>query len=435
MTTIAPITGARGNSNSSNISTRPKLSELTSQVSLSDLARLVETYTNSGRKSGSVLSYECPLPSHPATTGRRRTPSLMLKTSKNGSPYWRCYGACDRHGDALDFIAEMETITKGQAIKRLKSFLGIADEYSSSRNPNYVPKPKRAPQTLQKARELAPTARASVPKRPAPTEGQAVLDQYLASRGWPLETATRFGLEAVIHKGSIWIRHPFKDYDLTGKLVVTAWQDRATTELEEGVPYWNSSVGTMTLYNIEALEADGLEGVVLCEGAPDTITASLALDEYPSWVAVGVAGAGNFKPEWSVLLEGLSVVVAFDSDTAGDLASRKLPDILGRALVRKRPTANDLTDEARVLGLVKVGEWLTSGATREAIPTITLQGQEVCRICSRDSSGGLCRTCSKWGEYGSWTKCSRCRSYALDKLGEKCFIGYKCSGVFEEVVS
>ena len=201
---------------------------------------------------------------------------------------------------------------------------------------------------------------------------------------------------------------------------------------------WKTSTGAIGLYRIQHLEADNLEGVILCEGASDTITATLALADFPSWVAVGVAGAGNYRKEWNALLEGLSVVVAFDNDEAGNGGAVKVANLLGRAVTRKRPELNDLTDEAQRVGLPALGEWLTSSTTSRGISrTTTRQEEASCRICSKPSTTAhkLCEVCSSWEFYGTWHQCSECGNFGLSKLGHSCHMKPNCSGTFGEVKS
>jgi hypothetical protein len=277
--------------------------------------------------------------------------------------------------------------------------------------------------------------------KPSNQEGNEALSRYLTERAWPTEVAERFGLEVITYAGKLWVRHPYHDYDEAGTLIPTAYQDRLLVGVLGGVVVenrWKTSTGAIGLYRIQHLEADNLEGVILCEGASDTITATLALADFPSWVAVGVAGAGNYRKEWNALLEGLSVVVAFDNDEAGNGGAVKVANLLGRAVIRKRPELNDLTDEAQRVGLPALGEWLTSSTTSRGISrTTTRQEEASCRICSKPSTTAhkLCGVCSSWEFYGTWHQCSECGNFGLSKLGHSCHMRPNCSGTFGEVKS
>ena len=410
------------------------LSELVKKITEADLASLVATYAGTGRRSGRSTSFLCPLPQHPIRDSKR-TPSFVVTTSKTGSAYWKCFGSCDTHGDALDFVEVMEGLDTGQAVKRLRSVFGLSEASTTT-----TPKPHKPTIKPATVKPTPPTARNIAGSKPAEAVGTKTLETYLEGRAWPFDIVNRFGLEVITYGGELWVRHPFHDYDETGTLVPVAYQDRLVEGLAERLavefPRWKSSTGAIGLYRIQHLETDGLEGVVLCEGASDTITASLALDGFPSWVAVGVAGAGNYRKEWNELLTGLRVVVAFDNDLAGDRGAVKVANELGRSLVRKRPTLKDLTDEAKTIGLQALGEWLTSSTTLTATPT-TSRLVVPCRVCSGVAFEpfGLCGVCSSWQLYGTWRTCSGCASYSLSELGSPCHMSFGCAGKFEEVKS
>lgn len=411
------------------------LSELVQQITETDLVSLVETYAGSGRKSGRSTSFLCPLPSHPIREGQR-SPSFVISTSRgSGSAYWKCYGACDKHGDALDFVEQMEGLSTSQAVPRLRSLLNLAEG-----SPSVTTRPKATRQAVTSV-PTAPKPRNINGDKPSSQEGNEALSRYLTERAWPTEVAERFGLEVITYGGKLWVRHPYHDYDEAGTLIPTAYQDRLLVGVLGGVVVenrWKTSTGAIGLYRIQHLEADNLEGVILCEGASDTITATLALADFPSWVAVGVAGAGNYRKEWNALLEGLSVVVAFDNDEAGNGGAVKVANLLSRAVIRKRPELNDLTDEAQRVGLPALGEWLTSSTTSRGISrTTTRQEEASCRICSKPSTTAhkLCGVCSSWEFYGTWHQCSECGNFGLSKLGHSCHMRPNCSGTFGEVKS
>jgi hypothetical protein len=134
----------------------------------------------------------------------------------------------------------------------------------------------------------------------------------------------------------------------------------------------------------------------------------------------------------------LSVVVAFDNDKAGNGGAVQVANLLGRAVIRKRPELNDLTDEAQRVGLPALGEWLTSSTTsRGGSRTTTRQELALCRVCLNPSTTahGLCQVCSSWEFYGTWHQCSECGNHGLSKLGHSCHMKPNCSGTFGEVKS
>jgi len=320
---------------------RMELSELVARV---DLPALVERYAGHGRHSGGGWLYCCPHPDHPD-----RHPSFSVRQDRSGKWWWRCHSQCGEGGDALDLLKWLEHLTTTDAAGRLRDFLGMPADYGSP-----LPAKKAAP----------PAPRPPLPEitqtLPAETAGRLMAD-YLAARAWPEEVVQAFELSVVLDpRGRPYIRHPFLVPDSEGQKVET-WQDRAWPT---GTPKWVAPAGRpLPLYNVTELELDHITSVVVCEGPADTITASLALAGSADTASVGVAGAGGWKPEWACLFAGLVVVIATDSDPAGEeLAGKVAADLIGTAarVVRVRPSAGDLTDTARRQGLGAVTALLLS---------------------------------------------------------------------------
>ena len=79
-----------------------------------DIVEIVGGYATL-KKRGADLWARCPL--HPD-----KTPSFQV------NPHWqnfRCWG-CDARGDVLDFLQQVESLDKGQAIDRLRELAGGA---------------------------------------------------------------------------------------------------------------------------------------------------------------------------------------------------------------------------------------------------------------------------------------------------------------------
>jgi DNA primase len=79
-------------------------------------------------------------------------------------------------------------------------------------------------------------------------------------------------------------------------------------------------------YNEPAL--DGKDGFIyLCEGAIDTLTVL----NRTSYSAVGIPGAGNFRPEWAKLFANKKVTLCLDGDEAGRKAAGRIQALLAEA--------------------------------------------------------------------------------------------------------
>jgi hypothetical protein len=115
---------------------------------------------------------------------------------------------------------------------------------------------------------------------------------------------------------------------------------------------------------------------VICEGAADTITATLALEGCERVAVVGVPGVNAWKPEWSRLITGLRVVVAADNDEAGKKLEEAVASSVAApvAFVRFHEEQNDLTETAKSAGLEYLRSLLLSAlATQPEATTRSLE--------------------------------------------------------------
>jgi 5S rRNA maturation endonuclease (ribonuclease M5) len=299
-----------------------------------DLVALVTRYSGEGRSQGRTTTFRCPHPTHPD-----ERPSFVVTTNANGRQLWRCFSQCDRFGDAIDLVAWLDDCTKAQAADKLRAFLG---------EPAATPPERSAPR------------RASAARRPAgsnPQPDHAFLSRYVHQRGWPTDIIERFGLTVVTDANGLKrVRHPFLVPDSGSGFRVAYWQDRGTRDAS---PRWLSPAGrSPVLYNLPSLTSSAIDAVVICEGPPDTITASVAVADAPSIACVGVPGVSAWRPEWAQSVADLRVVVAADPDDAG----RKLEEAIRRtipdAVTFVRLSHGDLTDTAKTLGLDAIRELL-----------------------------------------------------------------------------
>jgi len=327
---------------------------LASLVARTDLAQLVEAYTKTPpRRSGGSFLFSCPNPVH-----ADRNPSFSVSKDRAGKEWARCQSACAWHGDALDLVKWLEGLDTKEAAQRLRDFLG--DYVPATYRAGVIPSNRVTPQEAHRLKVVEDTSR-----RLEGDTAKGLMKRYLASRGWPESVEQEFSLEVVLDKGGApRVRHSFLSPDSLGGWLVTHYQDRAINALKEGDLKWLSSSTPKTLYNLPALEREGVRAVVICEGCPDTITAHIAL-EGSDVAAIGVTGGASWRKEDSPLLDGLLVVVAADDDQAG----RKLEEAIlssTRSEVRLfRPSHHDLNETALVEGLDVVRAALLLAAMEE----------------------------------------------------------------------
>ena len=314
------------------------LSDLVSQV---DLNQLVSRYTPNGRTSGKVTTYSCPHPAHPDAH-----PSFTVTTNSKGKEVAKCFSQCAWQGDALELVKWLEGLSTGEAASWLRRFIGQAEEqtfYSKK-----AESPRKVLPLYPQGEELTGES------------AERFMKKYLTSRGWPCEVAERFSLSVVLDSsGKARIRHPYFTPNSSGEWVLSYYQDRGD---KTSLPKWKSPKGsTPQLFNLKSLEADSLEGVVICEGAADTITASLALEGCPFVAVIGVPGVSAWRDEWAHFVNGLRVVVAADNDEAGRTLEQRIRNSVTSPVTYVRATHGDLTEIANEIGLESLRALLLTG--------------------------------------------------------------------------
>ena len=312
-----------------------KLPTIQELVALTDLHELVARYATPTKRNAHSSCFHCPNPLH-----EDKHPSFTVSLSRSGKQVARCHSQCAWRGDALDFLKWIENVNTSEALTLLRDFLGVRKISEGARNVN-TSRPlqnKCTPIAGEKARKF--------------------LEKYCLSRSWPLEVIESYGLHVVLDsKNEPRVRHNYyvKNFE-SGELVPGYWQDRGGKNSQ---PKWLSPRGsTPILFNLPSLEIANLEAVVICEGAPDTITASLALEGCSYVAVVGVPGVNAWQPKWAELFTGRRVVVAADRDAAGEALEQAIRSSLETPPAYFRPSRNDLTETAKEIGLPKLRELL-----------------------------------------------------------------------------
>jgi DNA primase len=350
-------------------------SDIASLVGRTDLNLLVSRYSGSGRTSGRVTTYSCPNPAHADIH-----PSFTVTTNRNGREVGRCFSQCSWSGDALDLVKWLENLTTGEAASWLRRYLGDPDKVTFYRKPTTPRSP-----SVSLSPKVSDTA-----ERVSGEVASRFMERYLNSRGWPMEVVEEFSLEVVRdNRGALRVRHNYFAPTSQGEWVVSYWQDRGT---ESSVPKWLSAVNSRpSLYNLRSLEADSLEGVIICEGAADTITAALCLRGCERVAVIGVPGVSAWRSEWAKLLEGYRVVVASDNDEAGEKLYESVRASVSRPIARLKPKANDLTETALTFGAEELRLLLLSalGTQPEATQKSLQEAKEILLLLEAFPGGSL----------------------------------------------
>ena len=425
MNTLHPLGGMSKHA-ASIPSTLPPLSDLVASV---DLSALVEKYAGApNRRSAKRALFRCPNSAH-----ADNSPSFSVFTGRNGVQQCGCLSQCGHIGDALNFVKWVRNCDTKEAAEELRGFSGVAS-----------PRLVAAPSAPRKLRATQPSGLVD--------DAQA-MRSYLASRGWGEEVAEAFGLQIMRDKfGVKRVRHPFHAW-INGQLVEAGWQARRLDNSKE-LRWLGEEETPLPLYNLPALDQDNLTHAVICEGAPDTITAALALTTLPGWACVGVAGANGWRDEFAQFFGGLAVVIAADNDKGGELLTAKVTKSLSGVaslIVAACPPTNDLTDMAKVQSLEAVRELLTGWHIEEKhAPQSDQSGAKVCldtlvhafarcKVCAHEAEPGarFCKSCAHIEQVSGrpWRVCDTCNTFALVDKERRCFITHKCSGAFVEAVA
>jgi DNA primase len=341
---------------------------LATLVAQTDLNQLVQRYTSAPRTSGNVNLYNCPHPSHPD-----QRPSFSVTTSRSGKQFAKCFSQCDWQGDALEFIKWVENVNTAEGVRKLQELTGQT-----------LP----APALRKHSTPSKPIAPQDNTKRVNGTEAERFLASYLRSRGWPHSVVEAFGLEVVLDgKQELRVRHPYLVPHENGSWVPGYWQDRGS---KFSTIKWLSPKGsTPVLFNLRSLQVADLEAVVICEGAADTITATLALEGCKLVGVVGVPGASAWQPQWAELLKGLRVLVVADNDPAGEALERAIANTLKASPGFLRPEQGDLTDTAKAIGLGKMRESLLAALGTQPEATERSEAETLQLLLSYFPQGSL----------------------------------------------
>lgn len=341
---------------------------LATLVAQTDLNQLVQRYTSAPRVSGNVNLYNCPNPSHPD-----QRPSFSVTTTRSGKQIARCFSQCAWQGDALEFVKWIENVNTAEGVRRLREITGT---------------PLPAPALRKHSTPKKPAAIQDNTERASGTEAERFLASYLRSRNWPHSVVEAFGLEVVLDgKQELRVRHPYLVPHENGTWVPGYWQDRGS---KFSTVKWLSPKGsTPVLFNLQSLQVANLEAVVICEGAADSITATLALEGCNLVGVVGVPGASAWQPQWAELFKGLRVLVVADNDSAGEALERAIANTLETSPEFLRPSNGDLTETAKAIGLGKVRESLLVALGTQPEATERSEAQTLQLLLSYFPQGSL----------------------------------------------
>ena len=276
--------------------------------------------------------WRCPTPEH-----ADNDPSCAAFTADDGVTLWKCHG-CGQTGSAIELGRLMQP-----ALDDCELIDWVGRNYSGA-NPSDR-RQATAARLAQPPRPIEPpkVRSAEYEKARRPDNGDEILTEYCAHRGWTLDTAISWRIE-VVHgrRGVLAVRMPYR---LDSRIVY--WKDRFIGA--EGAPLTKAEAKSRGLnaahdnpggsipvpYGVDNLAANSSVGhsLFVVEGEADAISISEAIGMFTPVVAF--PGASNATPRWidaidawQTLDSSRRVFVVADNDDAGD----RLRETLGARL-------------------------------------------------------------------------------------------------------
>jgi len=309
------------------------------------LARYGHHPKGKATRGGQQLHYLCPF-------HEEKEASFTVDTDKGEGGLYKCFG-CDKGGDVITLVAQLEGVETKEAIRLCREWAGI------------TPAPQKA--TGTPTRPLEPhgstQATSTTPAKDTAAlyenleELPAAALKYLEGRGISADTAALGGIrwisKAQAHAhglpDSYGDRLALPLY-LAGKVVQVQARGMWPIGAEDKPP---AALNLPEEYGPMDGLAGHLEGrgpVVLCEAPIDALS---VLEAFPGISAVAVGGGSGLQERAVTALAGRLVYLLPDHDTAGDGHRAKWKEALeGRATVRDitlppGQDANDLLQEGK----------------------------------------------------------------------------------------
>ncbi|MFB0921068.1 MAG: DNA primase [Oscillospiraceae bacterium] len=313
-----------------------------------DIADVVSQYVRLNKKSGSNLFGLCPFHSE-------KTPSFSVAPDKQ---IYHCFG-CGKGGSVINFIMEIENLSYPDAVRFLARRAGMAVP-EDEKDENY----SRRERMLQLNRDAARFFYDQLS-----TPGGAIARQYITKREISAEMVTRFGLgfapdswDSLVSamqkkgytkpelldaglaraskKGDGGIYDTFRNrlmfpvIDIRGSVI--GFSGRI---LEDGEPKYMNSPETLVfskshnLFAMNLAKKSKMGYIILSEGNIDVV----AMHQAGLDCAVASLGT-SLTPEQARLISRYvnEVVIAYDSDQAGQKASQRAIAILQQLDIKVR---------------------------------------------------------------------------------------------------
>ena len=329
-----------------------EIKELLPRVSL---AAVFEQELGQPVRTGRWLVYRCPC--HADTH-----PSLAITPDRRR---WVCFGRCNSHGDALDWVQKRQQLNFAQACDHLRSMAGtMLNTPGSIQRTVVLPADLESPPSNEwqvKARAIIESCRLS----DNPRQHWRVRD-YLAQRCLHDSTLDYWQIGFHSWAGEIegvWVPRgiliPWRERDDVWALKV-----RLTDDAEQGVTttpkYGQVTGGRPALFGAHTLL--NRDAVIVTEGEFDAMLIHQYAGDLVGVVTLGSAAA---RVGWAWLCEFMTVktiLAAQDADAAGSKAASWWQALSARVRRVRVPMGKDVTEFAQRGGDVRA--WVQMELTR-----------------------------------------------------------------------
>jgi DNA primase len=267
---------------------------------------------------------------------------------------WRCFGACGRGGDILDWLQRYRGLSFTDACAVLGANGNTLRPLPRCKRRYEVPQAQPPDDDWQRQARYVVTLAMEQLWSP---DGEPALD-YLHRRGLTSETIQNARLGLI--PGMYWEWRTIRKLNVPCGITIPWFIDgdlwAVKVRRAAGVPKYAQIAGGSSggLYNMDNLI--GHDAILLVEGEFDAL---LAEQEGSGLVGVGTLGSAASPLNrlwWSLVAECRVVLLSYDSDEAGIKGAAHISAITRRARTIGLPFGKDITDFVLQGGSVR--EWL-----------------------------------------------------------------------------
>ena len=249
--------------------------------------------------------------------------SLCIRVRGSKVGVFKDFATGDSGNNLVELLAQAKRIEFKHALRECADWLGAPlDRHNSTSPPtpicqsvsNGLPSPMSA-SDCERALAMAATLRSD----------SSLCERIARARNWRVETIVELTYEPSLGWAS-------------GKLAFLYESGVKLRSRQDGERIIHWAFGKPWLWRGGFLW--GRSTIYICEGETDCISLiDAGLEKDGHTLAVGIPSATTFAAEWAQLFRGKDVILAFDSDPAGEQATRRISSLL-KPVVRELKRLN-----------------------------------------------------------------------------------------------